>query len=224
MKRLTALLLLAVAVAGCKRNPVERLTNPYPDGAVPQSSGIYVIYDDELNTGGGVAFIPGGQNQSIDFRDRSSPRTSVNQVRYTWTGGPVFSDETSPPGFQQLFAGFNLLVPVTREELPTTQGKDLSQNGYTKLKMRVRGRLALNNRLRVEGPDDGTGGDTAVMTELTAAQLSEDWQDLELAVPAIHFSGVKIYMTVSIQYEQPPRTTQPGEGGTVYFDDIRYER
>jgi len=224
MNRLAAIaLLFPLIAAGCKRNPVERLTNPYPDGAVPESSGIYTLYDDELKTGGGVAFIPGGENQSIDFQDRSSPRVSANQIRYSWSGGDVFSDELAPPAFQHLFAGFNLIVPVAREELVTSNPKNLSGNGYSRLRMRVRGNLSEGNLLRIEGPDDGAGGNVADRKELVSSEITSEWQEVVLPVSTVNFGAVRIYLTVSIQYSQPPRTTQAGEGGTVYFDDIRFE-
>lgn len=216
--------MLVFVAGGCRRNPIERLTNPVPEGAVPQSSGTFVLYDDELKTGGGVGFIPGGQNQTIDFSDRSDPRRTTTQIRYTWSGQDVFSDQLTPPAYQHLFAGFSLTVPVDATTVASAAAKDFSGPAYTKVTLWVRGNLSDNNVLRIEGPDDGAGGNTAARTEISGSSLAAGWQKVTLPVPSQEFSNVKVFLTISIQYDQAPRTTLAGEGGTVFIDDIQYER
>ena len=87
----------------------------------------------------------------------------------------------------------------------------------------MRGNLASENILRIEGPDDGDSATTPARLEMTGAELESGWQEKTIAVPSADFQSVKTFFTVSIQYSQPPRTTTPGGGGTVYLDDIRYE-
>src|SRR5690242_18227928 len=100
------LILSLLLIGGWKRNPIDRLINPLPDGALSQSSHIYVLFDDEVKTGGGIGFIPGGENQTIELRDASSPRSGDNQIRYTWNGQDV-----SNGGIQQhAFAGFSFTI------------------------------------------------------------------------------------------------------------------
>src|ERR1041385_398507 len=86
---------VAFILAGCKKNPIDRLVNPVPDGALSQTNHIFVIYDDELKTGGGLGLFPGGENQTITLLDASSPRRSDNQIRYSWNGQDV-PDEGTP--------------------------------------------------------------------------------------------------------------------------------
>lgn len=221
MNRLTVLALAPVLLlSACRRNPIERLTNPYPDGAVPQSSGVYTLYDEELKTGGGVSFNPGGENQSINFADHDAPHSGANQIRYVWNGGDVFDSKSMV--FEHVDAGFSLVVPVHVEDVPTTAGKNLASNGYTKLTMWVRGTVSQNTHLRIEGPTDGVIA--ADRVDLTADQIAGAGMQVTLPITQSNFSDVKVYMTATFIYDQPPRTTAAGEGGTVLIDDIRYER
>lgn len=210
----------AILAAGCKRNITDRLVDPNVNAAVPQSSGLFTVYDDELKTGGGLGFIPGGENQSIDLLDQTDPRRSIAQIRYSWNGNDVLSDGTP----QHLFAGFSLLVSDDFTGLDSASAKDLSGPGYTQMKLFVRGGLGVDNSLRIEGPSDGSAGATPARMELTSSELSSDWTEITLPVPAADFSAVKVFATFSIQYDQPPRTTNPGTGGLIYLDDIRYVR
>lgn len=217
-----ALLALFLTFVACKRNPVDRLTNPNADGIVPQSSGVYMIFDDEIKTGGGLGLIPGGDNQTIDVTDHSSPRRSINAMRYVWNGKDVFNFDTEE--FQHLFAGFNMFVPSDGSQLASTNPKNLSAPGYTKLKFFVRGSLSHATTLRIEGPDDGSGGNTPALIESgTDFTLTNDWQEITMTIPASDFNSVLIFFTISLQYDQPPRTEPAGEGGVIYLDDIHYE-
>lgn len=219
--RLFLVLALAAVVTSCRKNPIERLVNPYGDSSVPGVSGTYVIYDDELKTGGAVGFIPFGENQIIDFADKTSPRRSADQLRYQWTG--LDTSSTTAGASQHDFAGFSLFFAPTIAGAATSPGVNLAPGGYTKVKLWVRGDLSAENRLRIEGPDDGNSGTPTARVELTGDQLAQGWQEVTLPIPPTDFQNVKVFLTISIQYSQPPRTTAAGNGGTVYLDDIRYE-
>jgi hypothetical protein len=209
-------------LAACERNPVNRLSDPLADGVVPQSSGTYMIYDEELETGGGLGLIPGSGNQNITLADTSEPRRTLRQIRYTWNGQDVFNPDTMT--VEHDFAGFSLLVSPDFTTITSASAKDLSSPGYTTLKMAVRGSLTANTKLRIEGPNTDPPTFTSPILELDSSQLTGEWQDVSLAIPANHFSSVKAFVTISFQYTQPPRTTNPGDGGVVYLDDIRYVR
>jgi hypothetical protein len=211
MKRALIVSLLFFAT-GCKKDPVGRIVNPLGDGAVPQVSGVYVIYSDELKTGGGLGFVPTAGNQGIDLFDQSEPRRTRNQIRYLWNGQSV--------GGQINFAGFSLLITPDFSTLNSTPHKDLSFGGYTKLTMMVRGRLGDGVSLRIEGP--GSGSSTAARTDITT--LSNTWQQITLSVPSADFSTVRIFMTLTFQYDRVPRTDVPSDGGEVYLDDIQFEQ
>ena len=211
-----------LVLSSCKKNPINRLTNPLPDGDVPQSSGIYGIYNNELLTGGGLGLIPGAGNQSVNFSDVSEPRLGTRQISYYWNGGDVFDPNLHTSS--HTFAGFSLLIAQDFASLDSTPAKDLSSFGYTKLTLYVRGSLSDNTSLRIEGPSVGGSLATPARVELTQSQLTNSWQKVTLTVPSGDFSSVKVYMTVSFQYAQPPRTTNPGEGGTVFINVAQYER
>ncbi len=215
-KNIFLTLLLLSPLGSCKKNPVDRLTNPNPDGAVPQNSGIYIIYDDELKTGGGLGLIPGGENQTIDLSDISEPRRSSLQIRYQWNGGDTPA--------QHLFAGYSFSVTPDLSTLSSATGKDLSASGYTKMTFFLRGELSEGNTLRIEGPSDGNSTTVPARMELGPSGVTSDWHAYTLSVPASFFSNVKVFATISIQYAQAPRTTNPGQGGTIYIDNIMYER
>jgi hypothetical protein len=204
-----------LAATACRKNPIERLTDPYHEGVTPQSSGVFMIYDNEFKTGGGLAFIPGGASQSIDIFNHDNPVNSGVQIKYVWNGQPVAG--------QQLFAGFNILITPNLDTLAATAPKNLSAAGYTTMKMRIRGALSSGNTLRIEGPTDGSEGAVAAQPA-TQPTLTDAWQDFSFPIPAGDFSSVKIFATFSIQYAQPPRTTAAGNGGTIYVDDLRYEK
>jgi len=220
MRNLTIIAALTLfGFSSCKKNPIDRLTNPLPGGAVPQSSGIFIIYQDELKTGGGLGFIPGGENQAIDLANADSPRLTNRQILYAWNG--------SPTGGQQLFAGFQLLVTSNESGLASATGKNVSAAGYTKMSFDIRGSTSSDNVVRVQGPAAGTEAPVTTCAPpdcMELSQLDGDWRHVELPVSAGHFTNVKIFATFSFQYSQAPRTTNPGAGGSIYIDNIRYEK
>lgn len=206
--------------AGCRKNPIERLTNPYANAQVPGVSGTFTIYDDELKTGGAVGFIPSGENQSMDFQDTSSPRRTARQIRYSWTGGDTTGN--TPGTTQHAFAGFSLFQAPTVAQVATSTGTDLTFAGYTKMTFWIRGSLSEGNIVRIEGPGDTVS--TPARLELADSDINGGWVFESISIPPGDFRNVKVFITVSIQYAQPPRTTAAGNGGTVYLDDVRYEQ
>ena len=200
----------------CKKNPVDRLTNPLPDGDVAQSSGIFIVYDDDLKTGGGLGLIPSGGNQTIDLTAVGTPARTLRHIQYSWSGADV--------GGQHLFAGFQLLITPDSSTLSAETAKNLSAAGYTRMTLYVRGQLSDGNSLRIEGPSNGDSAFVPARTTLASTELTNDWQSVTLTIPPGDFSSVKIFATFSFQYTQPPRTTNAGGGGSIFVDEIRYER
>ncbi len=211
------LMLGLLGTTACKRNPIDRLTNPLPDGDVSQNSGVYIIYDDELKTSGGLGFFPGGSNQFIDLADITEPRRTARNIRYFWTGAPTGVNQSS-----FTFAGFALLVTPDFSTLEASSARNFSSYGYSKLKFSARGSLASDMSFQVSGPSTGTAVAPAQLN-VSASQLTNSWQDFELTVPSFHFSEIRVFATFALIYDQPPRSTNFGPGGTVYIDDVRYE-
>lgn len=213
-RSLIGFLATALLLTACEKNPIEKLTNPVPDGAVAPAGSPFVIYDGELKTGGGIGLIPTGDNQSIVLNDRSEPRLSANSLRYSWNGQPVNG--------QQAFAGFSLVITPDFSTLNSAPVKNLSAAGYTKLTLFVRGHLSAQTKLRIEGPDSGSGHASPFLEKTS---LGDDWEAVTVPITApADFAAVRIFLTVSLQYAQPAGTTQAGEGGTVFLDKIRYEK
>lgn len=222
--KVVSLLMIPLFLGACRDNPVERLANPLTGGVVPQSSGIYTIYDDELKTGGGLAFIPGGENQSIDLENQEGERRSTNHIKYVWNGGNIFNSETGE--FQHLFAGFNLFITPDQAALATAAPKDLSGPGYTKLTFYIRGSLSHETWLRIQGPALGNEASDDLCVQTGCEELvsiSSTWQRVEIPISSSRLSSMKVFVTFSFQYQQPPRTDPAGNGGVIYLDDIRYE-
>jgi len=216
----------SVLVIGCKKNPTDKLVNSINNGVVPRSSGIFLIFKNELYTGGGISFVPGGENQSLSVQDQSSPQLDHWQLRYTWNGGDVTNFDVVPSTPEHSFAGFTFPITISLAGLDVAKGKDLSGTppGYKSLKFFARGSLSEGTTLRVEGPDKNIPSDpTPDRLNLTSSEFTSDWKEFCLPITASRLSNVKTFILVTFQYAQTPRTTVPGNGGVVYMDDIRYE-
>lgn len=223
---------LCLAGLSCKQNPVDRLLNPVPSGAVNGVGANYIVYNDELNTGGGLGFFPGGESQSIDLHDNTPPARSLSDIRYTWTGQNVSSNF----GPEHTFAGFSLLVTPDFSTLATAQPKDLSRANYGHLQFSIRGSLSDRTYVKIDGPSNGvtastdsvrsrrqgdsSGGDTDANGKEIV--ITNDWQDYSIHISPQYFSSVKIFCQFSFAFDQPIGTTEPGAGGTIYVDNIQY--
>jgi hypothetical protein len=215
--RTRALFLAAALLAACDRHAGDRLTDLTPEGAVPGASADWVLYADELRTGGGFYLIPEAANQAIVDGDPAAAAVGRSGITYTWNGGAVNA--------QHLFAGFGLLVAQTIFQDASTPARDLSGQGFTRIAFRAKGSLGENVILRVEGPGDGSNATVLPRLEITRSELAAGWARYELPVPSpAAFASVKQYVNFILVYDQPTGTTLPGEGGTVHIDQVAYER
>lgn len=217
-RKIFLIFLAGVIFSGCKKNPVDRLINPVPEGDVAPASGVYSIYNDEFKTSAGIGLIPGGENQTIELGDA---------IRYFWNGADV-----PDVGVQQhLFAGYSVIITPDFTTFDAAQPRNLNAGvaTYAKLKFLIRGTLASDTYVRIEGPDDGSGGIVPIKIESLHGlagdfTLTDQWQEKEIVIPSNHFDNVKVFFTLSLQYSQPSGTTVPGGGGTIYIDQVRYEQ
>jgi hypothetical protein len=222
-----SLLTLPLLFGGCKKSPIERTEDGSGAGALNGfGSGNFVIFGDELQSGGGAFFYPGGENQLITFEDQSNP-IGQRSIRYTWNGNTT--------GGQTTFAGFDLMHTPTQATYTSTSGRDLRAAGYTKITFYARGALASNNVLKIEAADDGenstsapclvlsmNGSDTATGCTNTA-QLTSSWQVFTITIPNSALATVKDFFKATIIFTNPVvGSSVPGQGGTIYFDQIQY--
>jgi hypothetical protein len=249
MKRLPLFLVVTVVlIAGCKKkdnpmnplssttqppagqtNPPPGQTNP-PGGTTPPpttGSTDFVVFSNELKSGGGAFMYPAGDNQTLSFLDTSNT-ISGHSIRYAWTGGDVAG--------QHGFAGFDLMHTPELSTYAATPGKDLRPGGYHRVTFDARGTLASNVVLKVEVSDDGDGGaippcivfstngdlDEGGPTPcLTRGVLSTAWQQFSIPVTSANLSVVKDFFKATFVYKNASAST--GSGGVAYFDDIRYK-
>ncbi|MBI4397256.1 MAG: hypothetical protein HY548_09185 [Elusimicrobia bacterium] len=216
---------LIMLMSGCDKVPSRKLTDPLASEAVSQSAPTWVIYDEDLTTGGGAMLLPESANQELLFGSKQSAHSGVKSIYYSWNGGEVF-DTTL--GMQHLFAGFSILVGLNSSQLNTVPAKNLSPAGFTKVTFWARGSLSENTILRVEAPDDGNNKTSPPTLDISRSQLSTEWTQFTLpasgAIPASQFTNVKQYATFLFVFTQPTGTTNAGEGGYVYIDQITYEK
>ena len=93
----------------------------------------FVIFSDELVTGGGAFEYPGGENQTLSFSDTSNP-VSHRSIRYAWNGEPPKAGDTD-----HTFAGFTLIQTASQTTYSSTAGRNLSAANYGKATLFIRG-------------------------------------------------------------------------------------
>lgn len=248
------LLPVAFLLTSCHKSPSDRTQNASGGGGVGGfGAGNYVIFSDELKSGGGAFEYPGGENQSLAFNDRSNP-VSQRSIRYSWTGGDVSSPQWCTPT-EHVFAGFDLMYTALQAQYGTTPGRDLSKAGYTKATFYARGSLSTNTVLKVEVAASGVSAgcvnppqvpclilyanrsdyeaykNSAPTTEqCTAMAMTGNWQSYSIPIAnAIAQSNqpltaIKDFFKATFVFT-PPCTicTAAGQGGTAYFDVIQYQ-
>ncbi len=229
--------LLLVLLAGCDKSPSERVKSVGSGGTGSFGAApAYVIFSSELISGGGAFLYPLDTGQSLTFKDRSNP-ISQRSIRYSWTGERVDG--------QHNFCGFTLMHTATQPEYDSTPGRDLRQAGYTKVKFYARGTLSTNTLAKIEVADDGTDAtvnlscvslspngtlDDGVNPGSFACgrkdSLSSDWKQFTVPIanlPAA-LASIKDFFKVTYVFNDPfPGNTVPGQGGTIYVDQIQYE-
>ncbi len=225
----------ALVLAGCDKSPFERTTSSQ-GGAIGGFGGTasLTVFSDELVSGGGAFLYPGGENQALTFGDETSP-LSRRSIRYAWNGRPPKAGDSS-----FTFAGFDLMHTATQAQYDAAStGRDLRTAGYTKVTFYARGVLRTRTVLKVEVADDGAGGATPPCLTLytadsvdtddtttpcgTSQAMTGDWAKFTISVPNSALANVKDLFKATLVFNNPPLNLTPGQGGTVYFDQIYYE-
>lgn len=244
MKSARIVIGMLVLLAACGKNPFDRTKDASgggPTGAITGVGGAFVIFNGELTTGGGAYLYPGSENQSLSFSDRSNP-LSERSIRYAWNGGDVSNPSCGGP--EHTYAGFDLMDAPTQSQYDAnTQGRILTDASYGKATFYARGSLSSNTMLKVEVTSPGNPGNPCVAgasscmilstngTDLdpgspgcvATAALSGNWQQYSIPIAPARLANVKDFFKATYVFIQPLATTNPGQGGTVYFDRIQYE-
>ena len=180
-----------------------------------------IIYDDTLKTGGGVGLFPSGDNQQINLASTTLPHSGEFCINYSWNGNDV-SNPGGSPNPEHTFAGFDLFVSNSFTTLASTPGRDLSAAGYTQVTFWLRGSLSASTTIKVEVA--GTGSTSTIAPSIIIGTLQNYWQQFSVPVSPSDLKNVKEFFKLTFVYAQPTGTTAPGGGGSVFVDDIQYQK
>jgi hypothetical protein len=234
MKKITLMKIMMIAMMGiflvsCERNPMKRLSDPFDEGALGNWSGVFKIYDDDLITGGNVAFIPSDKtppdnNMILDFMNTNDdPPEGKKCLRFTWNG----QDQDWSGKNEHDWAGMSLIVATHWSLYDSTPSKDLSPGGYTKITFKAKAIIDSDTYVKFEGPVSKTvaaptRGGTQYL-RLNSTELS-DWKSYTINFNNADFKSVKDYFKIVIEYPAGINSPLYGNGGIVLVDDIRYEK
>jgi len=213
---------LAAAIAfiiGCERHPFKKTSTLADEGLLPSVSPVFIVYDDEIKTGGNLFTFPGGENQVVSLDEADNPVAGKRCIRYTWNGGDVHDDDINAGRHD--FAGLNLPVSQGDEDFDEAAAVNLTSGGYGTLTFWIRGVLTQDVTVKVEAVDDGDE-DTAAPFGIYA--VSSVWEKKELSLAGADLSSVKEFFKITFIYTQPIGTDTPGRGGTIFIDDIQLEQ
>lgn len=234
-----ALLTGMIFSQGCNRSPAERVQDASGGGALGRFgvASAFIIFDDELASGGGAFFYPGGENQNLSFNDTSNS-ISRRSIRYSWNGLPV-SNLGCMPDPTHNFAGFDLMHVPQQSAYLGTPGRDLRKAGYTRATFYARGSLSTNTVLKIEVASPGSVGCAALPAPCLTlstngtdddgsglcshASFTSNWQHYAIPISNPSLGSVKDFFKATLIFTDPFVGNQaPGQGGTVYFDAIGY--
>jgi len=242
---MSILIVLCLLSSGC-RNPFDRTRDASGAGPTGTFSGNanFVIFNNELVSGGGAFLYPGGENQSLSFSDTSNP-IGYRSIRYSWTGGLV-SAPGCTPNPTSLFAGFDLMHTAVFSDYASTPGRDLHQGNYVKVTFFARGSLSSHTVLKIEAATPSSPAGCSTPPIVPCLWLSDSnsididdgandqkcghlpmtgsWQAYTVPIPSGWLAGtqVKDFFKATFVFNQP-FGVPAGQGGTVYFDQIQYE-
>jgi len=198
----TITILFFLVLIGCDQSPLDKLLDPTGEGALDGEWGPWVIYDDQLNTRGGVMLCPTDEHQTF-AEVTENPRSGTKCIKYSWDGTTLWSEKD---GKLVNWTAAILIVAPTWQEYG--KEKDLSPD-YNKITFWVRGNLS-SGTIRFEGPN--TPGGTPSTTGPTPDPST--WKMGTIDLSGFDLSHVKEFFKIVFD----------GGGGTVYVDDITYTR
>lgn len=192
-----------LVLTSCDQNPFDKLYDPTGDGALGGEWGYWKIYDDQLNTRGGVMLSPTDEHQTF-AEVTGNPRSGTKCIKYSWDGTRLWSEKD---GRLVNWTAALLIVARTWQEYEEGE-KDLSPGNYNKITFWIRGNLSSGAKIRFEGPGP-IGG---CRSTGNFAPLPNTWTMKTINLSDFDLSRVKEFFKIVFD----------GGGGTVYVDDITY--
>lgn len=218
-KKIIFIFMFALLFFGCSDVKVkDTLLDPIPSGATGRWSGVWVLYDDELKTGGGIMLYteppPSNPNsQVIDPFCSENPYSGSKCLKYSWDGDVSYDSNWNV--WQNKWCGMALIVGKDWTEVKTSS-KDLTGVGYNKLTFKARAKLDPSVKVKIEAVvkiGQYTSSAAGSIT-LDSTTLTQDWAEYTISLNNV--STVNIFLSVVFQYNGSTQST----GGTVYLDDI----
>jgi hypothetical protein len=216
------------AFMGCDANPVNRLVNPSPSNISGVWSGAWVIYDDEVKTGGAIMTYNTGA--TLDFHSTDNPHSGKDCIRYSWDGSPVLTYASLPAHptdyIQSGYSGFSLICAPTDAQYFTAT-RNLSLGGYTKITFWARGELFTNVNLRVEANsnDQNQYKYASGYPGVWQGTVTSGWQQYSVKLDTTttnlnNLAAATDFIKIILLYTPGPDDPPRGNGGTVFLDDI----
>jgi len=217
IKWLTVLTVLIIIISffnSCSDVKVEdRLLNPIPSGATGKWSGTWVLYDDELKTGGGIMFYtePNPNNPNSQTLDVSYIENGNKCIRYFWDGDVSYDSTWNV--WQDKWCGMALIVGQDWTEVLTST-KDLTQAAYKKISFKIKGKLSNSVRIKIEALVRIGRYSSFPAATVVIDSLSEEWETYTL--PLNNVSTINMFFSLIIENRGSSRS----QGATIYLDDI----
>lgn len=206
-KTLIAVLIMPLFVfAACDKKPVNRLANPTTSNTTGSTvwTAPWIVYDDEIKTGGGIARFTTPEGQVLDFASTENPHSGLDCVKFSWDGSEV-RPYADPNTAEHSWVGFSFKV-LNDNIVNSPSTKDLSPGHYTKLSFYARGTLSANVTLRVKG---------AGATSETIIPVTSAWQ--HFTAPTGTLTDVDTFAIFVLGSNGSSKTN----GGIVFLDDIQ---
>ncbi|MFA5976511.1 MAG: hypothetical protein WC859_10170 [Elusimicrobiota bacterium] len=249
--RLYPLMVLALFM-GCHKSPGERVKDASNGGALGGfgSTPNFIIFSSELRSGGGAFEYPGGENQTLAFNDQSNP-LSYRSIRYSWTGQPPMigcstfhefagfdlmhtafdSTYLTTPGRDLRAAGYTRLTFYARGTLSTNTVLKIeaatpptgNTTGSGACAFPMEGSAWTGACIGLFGQNTAYLNATNPCSNGTSGTLTSDWQFFSVPIPTIALAAVKDFFKATFIFTDPYTPAPPGQGGTVYFDQIQYQ-
>ncbi len=202
--------LLIVFMSGCELNPFDKLLDPTTEGTLGNTSwGDWVVYDDDLRTEGTIMFMPGWENQEVEFRVAGQGSPQGNKCfKYSWNGEDVYNWDTNL--WQHAWCCLSFIADTDWQEFGKTT-KDFTPGDYTKITFWAKGALSLNTKVSFCGPNTGE--------EIEVTILTDSWKQYTIELNQL--TNITAYFSVVFSYSGGET---PGKGGIVYLDDIRFTK
>ncbi|MFH1714713.1 MAG: hypothetical protein ABH857_00740 [Elusimicrobiota bacterium] len=195
-------------LSGCK-NARDIINDPMSDRALNNWSGVWHVYDTELNTDGDIEYYTTYNYQTLETNFTGTDSyVGKKCIRYSWTGQLEKAyNSTNGQWETAKWCGFHIDNSVAR---------DMSPGGYNRITFYAKGSLSDKTNLEVKGPDSN---DKVVITNNDL--LPSTWKEFSITITSVaSLTNIKEVIKIIMNYTG----ISQGNGGTVYIDNIEYKK